>query len=104
MADRVFPLLRVTAQLPAEVAEQRAVLVIRAAAHSLARHIHEIPQIVLADDPCLHAERQSHCGILTRDAERVQPGKMLLNFRHQFIIDRLCSRTLRNAWRRHNAA
>ena len=74
MADRVFPLLRVTAQLPAEVAEQRAVLVIRAAAHSLARHIHEISQIVLADDPRLHAERQSHCGILTRDAERVQPG------------------------------
>ena len=101
MADCVVPLLRVTAQLPTEVAEQCAVFVICTAAHPLARHIHEIPQVVLADDPRLHAERQPHRGILARDAELVQPGKMLLNFHHQFIVDCLCGRTLRNAGRRH---
>ena len=101
MADCVVPLLRVSAQLPAEVAEQCAVFVICTAAHPLSRHIHEIPQVVLADDPRLHAERQPHRGILVRDAELVQPGKMLLNFRHQFVIDRLCSRMLCNAWRDH---
>ena len=39
--------------------------------------------------------------LLTRDAELVQPSKMLLNFHHQFIVDRLCGRTLRNAGWRH---
>ena len=48
MADRVVPFLRVTAQLPTEVAEQCAIFVICTAAHPLARHIHEIPQVVLA--------------------------------------------------------